>query len=544
MTFALTSGDFLSADEQRISLPKAARVAARTLVRHTPGYDAWRASRGYNSDMPKLRILEAAKALGVWDKVEAIANGAARDPLSMGGAAMDEIEDAVEDEIEAVIGAGDDLGDDLGDDQGDDEAPAAPAIDPVQQVIDDVLGSARGVLADAFVQDIEKRLRPLVPLVARLNDRAETAEASARKASYRHSAAPVPGMIPAAKVVKTSTMRAVFGVSGAQGKLAVNLWDAQDAPRPDPGYVSEPSRFAEVVTAIENGESVWLAGAMGTGKGALAQEIAARLGRPFVKIGFTRATEIEDLRGQMEPVPSAGGVGMVWRDKQFTLAIRRPGTVILLDEIMIAPPGTVAFFQTILDNRELHLPTGEVVPFAEGVCVIAADNTAGYGDESQVYAGTQSANAALVDRFSRLVVIDYLPPALEALALAKRTGAPAAACKRLALFAEAVRAAAASAGGESRSYSYRRMTAFMGAVYRDKMAIERAWQVTMLTRLPEADRETFRVAVSAHFKEDLFRKELSGWTDAADAGDAPISTAPLSQSAEQVAARRLPDFQT
>jgi cobaltochelatase CobS len=235
---------------------------------------------------------------------------------------------------------------------------------------------------------------------------------------------------------------------------------------------------------------------------------------------------------------------MAWRDKAFTLAIRRPGTVILLDEIMIAPPGTVAFFQTILDNRELHLPTGEVVPFAEGVCVIAADNTAGYGDESQVYAGTQSANAALVDRFSRLVVIDYLPPALEALALAKRTGAPAAACKRLALFAEAVRAAAAAAGGESRSYSYRRMTAFMGAVYRDKMSIERAWQVTMLTRLPEADRETFRVAVSAHFKEDLFKKELSGWTDAADAGDAPISTAPLSQSAEQVAARRLPDFQT
>ena len=95
-------------------------------------------------------------------------------------------------------------------------------------------------------------------------------------------------------------------------------------------------------SAFEAGETVWFAGPAGAGKTTMAKEYAALTGRGFVRIGFNHSTEMIDLIGQPEPQPANenGGVKMVWRDGVFTRAIRRAGTVILLDELTGAPPGT------------------------------------------------------------------------------------------------------------------------------------------------------------------------------------------------------------
>jgi len=497
-------------------LTQATRNAARSLVRNAPGYDAWRAGKGYDSELTKGRIFEAADALGLRGELDRLiaGQGAVTAADVADAAAVDAMEagepvDTVAADALAVDGA---------------------AVDgaAVQASIDGVLGTVRGFLAAGLVADIETRLRPLAVAA---NKPAMVVERIVEVAAMPQAPA---GQAPYAKVVRQSTMSATFSVrTQGQAKLPVKIWDAVDAPKVDPAYVIEPARFAEVATALEHGETVWLAGAAGTGKGTLAREYAARTGRPFVRIGFTRATEIVDLLGQSEPAPhAAGGVEMIWRDKVFTQAIRRPGTVILLDEIMIAPAGTVAVFQTILDDRRVTLPTGEVVEFAPGVVVILADNSAGYGDESGVYAGVQPANAALVDRCGRVVIVDYLPAKLEALALHKHTTAPLDACQRLAEFAKVVRTAASKAGGEARPFSFRRLVAFMHAVHRDGLPLDTAWAVTALSRLPDADRETLRVAIGAHFQSEDFRRELNGEPTAAP-------EAPLSQAAEQVEARRV-----
>jgi MoxR-like ATPase len=201
---------------------------------------------------------------------------------------------------------------------------------------------------------------------------------------------------------------------------------------------------------------------------------------------------------------------MVWRDGVFTRAIRRAGTVILLDELTGSPPGTSMAFQTILDERQLTLPTGEVVNFADGVVVVIADNTSGYGDESGVYAGTQSANGALVDRSARLIPVDYMSALLEAEALERRTGAPQAACIRLAEFAAKTRTIQAQAGSDSRPFSIRRLIAFANATHRDLLTVDEAWSVTTLSRLPETDRESMRQAIKAHFDEKAYARELKG----------------------------------
>ena len=223
--------------------------------------------------------------------------------------------------------------------------------------------------------------------------------------------------------VGASTMKKIFMVGGAKGARPVALWnDPTRLLNPDVGYVMDSASMYAMASALEAGEAVWLAGPAGSGKTTKAQEYAALTGRGFVRIGFNHSAEMIELIGQPEPVPANenGGVKMVWRDGVFTRAVRRAGTVVLLDELTGAPPGTSMAFQTILDHRYLTLPTGEVVNFADGVVIVIADNTSGYGDESGVYAGTQAANGALVDRAVRLIPVEYMSAMLEAEALQRR----------------------------------------------------------------------------------------------------------------------------
>jgi hypothetical protein len=85
--------------------------------------------------------------------------------------------------------------------------------------------------------------------------------------------------------------------------------------------------------------------------------------------------------------------------------------------------------------------------------------------------------------------------------------------------------------GDARPFSFRRLVAFLSAVHRDKLNLDTAWRVTVLSRLPEADRETMRQAIRAHFDGAAFMRELQGGNDEGQ------SDAPLSQAPEQIGAR-------
>jgi cobaltochelatase CobS len=105
--------------------------------------------------------------------------------------------------------------------------------------------------------------------------------------------------------------------------------------------------------------------------------------------------------------------------------MRAPGTIILIDELTIAPAGVQAIIQLVADDhRSITLPTGEVVKAADGVMFVVADNTNGAGDEGGLYAGTNISNVALVTRFKRMIHVDYLTVQKEAEALSNHTSCP------------------------------------------------------------------------------------------------------------------------
>lgn len=495
-------------------IPTSARDTVWTLVRNDIGFRAWQAINcpGIKTrDLTKTHLVAAVADLGLNDAVmTAIGNG-----IVTSGGRYAPLSPA-----EAEASAHDTEGNDNG--ETNEEIDARIEAKLGEAHAEGILSALRPFLAPALLDKVSEGLVPLVDLANKppveIERIVEISNASvgtvvAAASSYARRA------LPSAAQIETSTLSRSFGIRGAFGPLPCGVWNAQDAPAKDPAYVVDNQLVANVVSAMEDGDYIWLAGPAGSGKTSLPVHIAATTHRPFVRIAFNRATDPVDLIGS-DKLTAPGVMG--WVDGVLTAAIRRPGTIILLDEPTLVPPGIAGMLQTLLDMRFLTLPTGEVVKCAKGVWFVAADNTRGFGDEGR-YAGTMQANAAFVDRFARMIVVDYMDAAKEATALVNHTGAPKPACERVAQF---VKAARGLAGFETVPLSLRRMNAFVKMTMRGfdpAMAFADCFE----TRLPEADRETLRQAFRANFDVSAYAAELSG---------SPVP-APVSNAPEQAAAR-------
>jgi MoxR-like ATPase len=264
----------------------------------------------------------------------------------------------------------------------------------------------------------------------------------------------------------------------------LTLWAGVKAPDVDPFYVVNRAQLSTLMTAMERGSNVWLTGPAGTGKSTMPQQAAALLGRPIVKIGLTRQTEVDALVGGMALRNNA----TIWEDGVLMRAVRCPGTIVLLDELTFAPAGVQAIFQDLCSEHRSYTiaTTGEVVKCADGVVFVVADNTTGTGNTSGLYEGTNVSNVALVTRFARMLIINYLTPEEEAEALANHTACPLAAAQHLATFVAECRRLPTLAGVV---LSMRQMVGFTQMV-QDGYSSKDAFVATISSRMPATERAT------------------------------------------------------
>jgi MoxR-like ATPase len=232
------------------------------------------------------------------------------------------------------------------------------------------------------------------------------------------------------------------------------------------------------------GLNAWIYGPAGVGKTAGVEQFAARLGRPFIRIAIDRTTEAADLIGQS--VPAKGG-GMRWEDGKLTRAFRIPQAVILIDEPSLLRSGTLATIQTALDHRALFLVTGETVRAAPGVFIVAADNTAGCGDDSGRYVDTAPLNAAFMDRFALKTAMGFLTVSQETTMIAARAGVHASVARIMVEYANSTRVKADS-GHLTMGVTPRRLVAWAKAV-KAGLPSAKAWQSVIVTGAAPEDRE-------------------------------------------------------
>jgi MoxR-like ATPase len=342
---------------------------------------------------------------------------------------------------------------------------------------------------------------------------------------YADGSAPEPvEIIPAPKHLQDVRARALFGLQSDAGgetwrriltDVRVALYDGNGgAPDTDPHYVWTPELAAAFAACAAQGSHLWLAGPAGTGKSEAARQFAALGSRHFVRIAINRTTEPADLLGQYLPKP---GGGFMWRDGPLTRAFRIPGCVVLIDEPTFLRPGSLAVFQTALDFGEVHLNSGEVVKKAANVLIVAADNTAGAGDDTGRYADTAAMSLALIDRFALMVSVDYLPEAREAALLRDRAGVPLPVARHMVGYANATRANF-EGGKLTAGLTFRRLFAW-ASMARLGMPSRTAFTMAIVTPADPTDRETLRQLEATQGGHDRIDATLAGasWESTAPA---------------------------
>jgi nitric oxide reductase NorQ protein len=175
-------------------------------------------------------------------------------------------------------------------------------------------------------------------------------------------------------------------------------------------YVSYLKRSME----SGNHEHFRITGPKGTGKTEGGMQLAALLGLPCLVMDCSIIREPRDFFGMRDVRDGR----TFWSDGVFTKTVEQGNAVIILDEINRASDMVGNALLPLLDRRRSTMVQERGCPVKGGPGIIWWATT----NVGSIYTGTNALDAALQDRFTRVVEMDYLPPDKEAALLVARTG--------------------------------------------------------------------------------------------------------------------------
>ena len=346
----------------------------------------------------------------------------------------------------------------------------------------------RGDMQDAIDNATKGISAPVLPDLSGDVAAAVAAAFAPIRSALQAAPVAVQQMAVAAAPRERKTIREVFGVD-VDGDCEVC-----GAPyEVDVDYVWKASHLKLALRALETGNNFWLFGERGTGKTQMAQQLAARLGRPFFRVSFDSTMERSEFVG----ADGLKGGDTQWQDGQVMQAYRTTDAICLLDECSAVRPEYATVLHAILEkgSRYAITSTGEVVQRAAGMCFIAADNTNGCGDSTGRYPGTRAQNSALVDRFALSLRVTFLPEKQEIALLVKRGAKPEVAKSLVNVF---TRCRQEVGGLLVEPPSLRAAFAFCEVA--DIVTPVEAWEVCVVNKSPDESAEALRQLFAAHWK--------------------------------------------
>jgi hypothetical protein len=393
----------------------------------------------------------------------------------------------------------------------DAEARLSGQIQQVAGAVTAIGGSASVALKG--VADLQDAAKRPVDVSAAVRD-AVAAAFKPLQDSLKAAPAEVVSRVVAAAPRERRPISEVFDIPGFEGDCEV--WGPQGAV--DVDYVWPVTYLRTALKNLERGSNFWQWGEKGTGKTKFAEQLAARLGRPYFRVSLDKTSEKGEFIGQDQI--SAGT--SFFAAGQVLQAYVTPGAICLLDEADHTRPDYVTTLHALLEKGSTFTvtSTGEVFKRAPGMVFVAAANTNGTGDMTGRYAGTGSLNSALSDRFAHFFRVSFLPEQQEidllfsrhggALQVAVypagldcyRDGSRAVTREDAAKLVNVFTKCRAEVGGALvEPPSLRRAFAFMEALS-DGLAPELAWEIAVVNPSPEDDgtkHEALRQLFTAHW---------------------------------------------
>lgn len=185
-------------------------------------------------------------------------------------------------------------------------------------------------------------------------------------------------------------------------------------PEPDPAFRFVPEVVKAVLMGFTHNRRVYVHGPHGSGKSSHIEQVAARLNWPCIRVNLDGHITRADLIGRDMVVLRDGQQVTEFVPGILVWALERP-VALVFDEYDAGRPDVMFVIQRILESqgRLTLLDQNRVITPHPAFRLFATANTAGQGDASGLYAGTQALNQAQMDRWHVVAELGYLPAAQE-----------------------------------------------------------------------------------------------------------------------------------
>lgn len=246
--------------------------------------------------------------------------------------------------------------------------------------------------------------------------------------------------------------RACFGVD--TGWPVPGFANAEEhVPQQDLAFRFEPEVTRALLMGFAHGRRVYVHGPHGSGKSSHIEQVAARLNWPCVRVNLDGHVTRTDLIGRDMVVLRDGKQVTEFVPGILVWALQRP-VALVFDEYDAGRPDVMFVIQRLLESngRLTLLDQNRVIEPHPAFRLFATANTAGQGDASGLYAGTQALNQAQMDRWHVVCELGYMPAEQELAVLEARLPA---------LDAERLRAMVQLAGFCRRAYRQGDMSTLM-----------------------------------------------------------------------------------
>ena len=285
-------------------------------------------------------------------------------------------------------------------------------------------------------------------------------------------------------------------------------------PVADPNYIFQPKVLHQALNCIRKKLPipVWLSGQKGTGKTSFVEQLANRLGRQFFRINMRENIDEQIIGGRTTDDQDSSKI--VFKEGDFLRAVQISGAFVGLDEFSFIRPQLSCLFQPTLETNGNGVRAISVseeclrVVFSDYVGIFAMDNTTGLGDDSGNYVGVKGQNEALLDRFGKTLLVDYLPFAEEVKLLQKRVAVSKQIAESIVSFAKTSRQKAKD-GLLNSPVSLRQLLAWAEGV-KDGEPVGLAFESCVLNKFPSDAHSELLAVYEVEIDENDFKKFARG----------------------------------